>query len=141
MRLPLTSRRNFVLLLLVCYVVLLFDLALLQFPSANPRPNFLPLHSIIGDLGHGGRDFVVNFLGNLVAFLPIGLIPALVRPRSTAAWHVGLFCLTLSALIELLQYASGRRVADVDDLILNTLGGLLGYSGFRWMCPCGMTTH
>ena len=141
MRLPLTSRRNFALLLLVCYVVFLFDLALLQFPTTNPRANFLPLHSIIGDLGHGGRDFVVNFLGNLVAFLPIGLIPALVRPRSTAAWHVGLFCLTLSALIELLQYASGRRVADVDDLILNTLGGLLGYSGFRWMCPRGMTTH
>jgi glycopeptide antibiotics resistance protein len=136
-----TSRRIVVLVLLVCYVVFLFDLALLQFPSTNPRPNFLPLRSIIGDLGHGGRDFVVNFLGNLAAFLPIGLIPPLVRPRSTAAWHVGLFALTLSALIELLQYASGRRVADVDDLILNTLGGLLGYSGFRWICPRGMTSN
>ncbi len=30
-------------------------------------------------------------------------------------------------MIEVVQYTSGRRVADVDDLILNTLGGLLGY--------------
>lgn len=129
-----TSRRIVVLLLLVSYVVFLFDLALLQFPSRNPRPNFLPLHSIIGDLRHGGREFVVNFLGNLVAFLPIGLIPPLARPRSTAAWHVAVFCGSLSALIEVLQYASGRRVADIDDLILNTLGGLLGYFALRWTC-------
>jgi glycopeptide antibiotics resistance protein len=26
-----------------------------------------------------------------------------------------------------LQYFTGRRVADVDDLILNTAGGVLGY--------------
>jgi glycopeptide antibiotics resistance protein len=29
------------------------------------------------------------------------------------------------------QYWSGRRVADVDDLILNTIGGVLGYCALR----------
>jgi glycopeptide antibiotics resistance protein len=133
-----TSRRIVILVLLAFYVVFLFDLALLQFPSTNPQPNVLPLQSIIRDLRHGDRDLVVNFLGNLVAFLPIGLIPPLARPRATAAWHVAVFALTLSALIEALQYASGRRVADIDDLILNTLGALLGYFTLRWTCLHGI---
>ena len=132
---PMTHGRVGILLLLACYALFLLDLALLQFPTANPRANFVPLHSIIGDLGEGGRELVVNFLGNLVAFMPIGLIPPMVQPRATAAWHVALFCLTLSALIEVIQYASGCRVADVDDLILNTIGGLLGYAALQWALP------
>jgi len=45
------------------------------------------------------------------------------------------FGLSLSLAIEGGQYLSGRRVTDVDDLILNTLGSLLGYvsvAGSRW---------
>jgi glycopeptide antibiotics resistance protein len=120
------------LLILSAYVVFLLDLALLQFPSRNPPPNFIPLRSIVAGWIAGGRGFVVNFVGNIVAFLPIGLIPPLACPRRTTAWHVALFCLCLSAMIEVGQYFSGRRVADVDDLILNTLGGLLGYATLRY---------
>ena len=126
-----TTKRTVALVALSVYVLFLLDLALLQFPSKNPRPNFIPLHSMIADWTAGGRGFVVNFVGNLVAFMPIGLMPSLARPRRTRAWHVALFCLCISAFIEVGQYASGRRVADVDDLILNTLGGLSGYFAFR----------
>ena len=42
-------------------------------------------------------------------------------------WHVAVFSLSISFVIEVGQYISGRRVPDVDDLILNTLGGMLGY--------------
>jgi glycopeptide antibiotics resistance protein len=124
---PMSMRRTVVLLCLIVYLLFLLDLALLQFPSNNPPPNFIPLHSIIDDWRAGGRQFVVNFVGNLVAFMPIGLIPPLIPRRRMTAWHVALFCLFVSAIIEVGQYVSGRRVADVDDLILNTLGGLLGY--------------
>jgi glycopeptide antibiotics resistance protein len=127
------SRRILLLLLLTLYVVFLLDLALFQFPGVNPPPNFIPLHSMIGDWSRGGREFVVNFVGNIVAFIPIGLIPPLARPRQATARHAALFSLSLSAIIEVAQYASGRRVADVDDLILNTLGGLLGYFLLGWL--------
>ncbi len=130
-----STRRTVALLCLLAYLLLLLDLALLQFPSNHPPSNFRPLHSIIADWRVGGRQLVVNFAGNLVAFIPIGLIPPLVRPRRTTAWHVALFCLCVSASIEVGQYISGRRVADVDDLILNTLGGLLGYILFV-VGPC-----
>jgi glycopeptide antibiotics resistance protein len=122
-----TLRRAVLLLLLSTYVLFLLDLALLQFPNRSPAPNPIPLRSIIGDWMVGGRAFVVNFLGNIVAFMPIGMIPPLARPRRAGAWQAALFSLSLSAMIEAVQYATGRRVADVDDLILNTAGGLVGY--------------
>lgn len=82
---------------------------------------------MMGDWKTGGRELVVNFLGNVIAFLPIGMIPALAWPRRFRAGGTGIICMALSLTIETVQYASGRRVADVDDVILNTLGGVLGY--------------
>jgi glycopeptide antibiotics resistance protein len=120
-------RRTGLWLLLSAYVLFLLDLALLRFPSRHPAHNVVPLHSMIGDWRSGGRPFVVNFLGNIVAFIPIGMIPPLAWPRRAVAWHAALFSLGFSAMIEVVQYTSGRRVADVDDLILNTSGGLFGY--------------
>jgi glycopeptide antibiotics resistance protein len=122
-----TFHRAVVLLLLSLYVLFLLDLALLEFPSRYPKPNPIPLRSIIGDWKAGGREFVVNFLGNIVAFMPIGMIPPLARPRRAGVWPSALLSLSLSVLIEAVQFSTARRVADVDDIILNTAGGILGY--------------
>ena len=131
-----TLRRAVVLSLLSMYVLFLLDLALLQFPSPHPAPNPIPLRSIIGDWRAGGREFVVNFLGNIVAFMPIGMIPLLARPRWTRVWPAALLSLSLSVLIEAVQFSTGRRVADVDDIILNTAGGILGYYALSLSLSC-----
>ena len=67
---------------------------------------------------------LVNFLGNIVMFIPIGLFAGLLldRPR----WWKGTICaFALSFFIEISQLIVCRGT-DVDDLILNALGGLLG---------------
>ena len=116
-------RRKIILaVLLFAYIIFLFEIALFRFPSTNPAPNFVPFRTIIGDWTAGWQEFVVNFIGNIVAFVPMGLIPPLILGRRTKLWHVALFGLSLSLAIEGGQYLSGRRVTDVDDLILNTLG-------------------
>ena len=68
---------------------------------------------------------VINFLGNIVMFMPNGFLTALLmaRPRW---WKSVLATLGLSLLIETCQLFVNRGT-DVDDLILNTLGGLCGY--------------
>ena len=129
--------RVIALILLFAYLLFLLDLTWLQFPSRSPGHNVVPFRSVVNDWQEGGRELVVNFAGNIVAFLPIGLIPAAIRPRSARLWHAVLFCLTLSSLIEVVQYATGRRVADVDDVLLNTLGGALGYLLFWWPFAIG----
>jgi glycopeptide antibiotics resistance protein len=121
-------KRTMLLAVLLCgYIMFLFEIALLRFPSTNPAPNFVPFRTIIGDWTSGWQEFLVNFIGNIVAFMPMGLIPPWILGRRTKLWNVALFGLSLSSAIEGGQYLSGRRVADVDDLILNTLGSLLGY--------------
>jgi glycopeptide antibiotics resistance protein len=120
-------RRFLLAALLAAYLVFLFDLAWLRFLATNPKPNWIPFHSMIGDWRNGGREFVVNFLGNIVAFLPMGLLPPHIVRRRTTIWQIALFSLAISLAIETGQFFSGRRVPDVDDLILNTVGGVLGY--------------
>ena len=123
----LLNRKTILTIVLSAYIIFLLDLALFRFPATRPVVNWVPFRSMIHDWQNGGWGFVVNFLGNLVAFLPMGLLPPLIRERRTALWQVALFSLSISFAIEAGQYVSGRRVPDVDDLILNTLGGVLGY--------------
>jgi len=67
----------------------------------------------------------VNFPGNILMFLPIGLFAGLLmdRPRW---WKGTLWAFSLSLFIEVFQLFVSRGT-DIDDLILNTLGGLLGH--------------
>lgn len=71
---------------------------------------------------------LVNFLGNIVMFVPIGFFASLLsdKPRW---WKGTLWTFALSLFIETAQLFVCRGT-DVDDLILNTLGGLLGYGLF-----------
>ena len=129
-------RKTVLLYIIFVYVIFLFYLALFQFPTVDPPTNFIPMHSMITDWTVGGRGFVVNFIGNIVAFIPIGLIPVLARRRRSTVWQAGLFCLGLSMIIEGGQYVSRRRVTDVDDLILNTIGGVIGYGMYKCLGRC-----
>jgi glycopeptide antibiotics resistance protein len=122
------TRRVILAVCLVLYLLFLFDIAWLHFPAPNPTPNWIPFHSMIKDCRNGGWGFVVNFLGNIVAFLPIGSLPPLIWHRRVTIWQIAFLSLGVSLAIETGQYVSGRRVPDVDDLILNTVGGVLGYA-------------
>ncbi|APW62368.1 hypothetical protein BSF38_03907 [Paludisphaera borealis] len=101
-----------------------------QHPGYRPvehRYNLAPFRSIIRDVPSGGRGLWLNIIGNVVVFTPIGLaVRAFRGPRSLIP--AAFASAALSALIEIVQFQSGRRYSDVDDVILNTLGGVLGYA-------------
>lgn len=68
--------------------------------------------------------FLYLFVGNLVWFVPLGvLLPVLTKARNaTILWGLG-----LSLYIEVSQYVFGTGVSEVEDLILNTAGTGIGY--------------
>lgn len=68
--------------------------------------------------------FLYLFVGNLVCFVPLGvLLPVLTKARNaTILWGLG-----LSLYIEVSQYVFGTGVSEVEDLILNTAGTGIGY--------------
>lgn len=73
---------------------------------------------------HNYRYFAYLFIGNLVWFAPAGF---LVRLRNGRLIHALLSGFLLSFAVEAGQYVLGSGVSELDDLILNTLGALLGY--------------
>jgi glycopeptide antibiotics resistance protein len=78
----------------------------------------------------GFRIFFINVFGNILAFMPMGFfLPALWGMRKRGVLVV-LCCFSLSLLVEVTQLVCRLGSFDVDDLFLNTLGGLLGYLVF-----------
>ena len=77
------------------------------------------------------RIAAFNLFGNVVLFIPYGIfLPYLFR-RMRALWKVMLFGAVTIVCVELLQIATLRGSCDVDDLILNMMGILIGYIVFR----------
>ena len=69
--------------------------------------------------------FNYNVLGNLLIFLPFGyLIGVYVNPKKI--WPVIITTLLTSGVVEFVQLKIGRAF-DIDDIILNIVGGMFGY--------------
>ena len=86
----------------------------------------------------GSLYFLINVVGNVVAFMPFGfLVPVLYREQRREATHNGhyfrsflfvtLLGFVLSLGVETIQLISKVGCFDVDDLMLNTSGVVLGY--------------
>ncbi len=70
--------------------------------------------------------FFLNFLGNILIFVPIGLLPPLLWKRCRRFWKMALLGCGLSVLIEVTQLLLPRGT-DIDDVWLNTTGAVTGY--------------
>lgn len=88
-----------------------------------PVSNWVPLRGIVNELHNVNHALgIVNIVGNVALFVPTGLLAGLLfRPRRAAF----LLAPVLSTCIEITQSYAGLS-ADIDDIILNTLGGAIG---------------
>ncbi|MFJ9687301.1 VanZ family protein [Streptomyces bacillaris] len=74
----------------------------------------------------------ITMVPNVIMFLPLGfllplLFPRITRGRTVLACAVVSLGIEVTQLLQYIAFANGRAV-DVNDLIANTLGGLLGYA-------------
>lgn len=78
----------------------------------------------------GIRNFRNNFVGNILMFVPMGIFLSLLYRHKF--WKVFLISAMASCIIEFIQFLNMHwgyyRFVDVDDVILNTLGGVVGYA-------------
>ena len=73
------------------------------------------------------REALLNLIGNTAMFIPLGIVwPAVFKKLNTHG-KVILAGVGVSLTIEVLQLPFFGRSTDIDDLILNTLGFLIGY--------------
>lgn len=124
------NREHFVLyqelfkLASIIYVLILFQIVTNQDVVSWSTNNFIPFREIFR-YKIGSRLFLKNVVGNMLLFLPYGFFASYYLKEE----HPGLILfLTLvgSCVIETVQMSIGR-VFDVDDILLNAVGGLLGF--------------
>lgn len=119
------------------YLVVLLALTFAPIGADNElgkRINLEPFATIQSALRHGPGSGVFRLMIlNVVAFAPLGLLLPMVASWARGLVVVFVVALSLSAAIELGQLAVSQyvgyayRSADVDDVILNVLGALVGY--------------
>ncbi|MCD7708579.1 MAG: VanZ family protein [Clostridiales bacterium] len=75
----------------------------------------------------GRKTVMINLAGNVIAFLPFGILWPIVRDYKTNWFFTTLTAFALSLAAELLQLIFKIGSFDVDDLLLNTAGAVVGY--------------
>ena len=92
---------------------------------SNGSLNLVPFSDLIRIANNDMGVFIYLALGNVVVFMPFGFFVAWYE-KNVGLTVVTLWGFFLSLGIELSQYVFGTGVTEIDDIILNTLGCLLG---------------
>ncbi|QWH17885.1 VanZ family protein [Bacillus mycoides] len=143
---------NFLFIIYICMVVAvtLFPLPI-GFPSSvenlNRSVNIIPFASIIKDIGQMGSAYdgdvlfmigliVRNVGGNVLLLMPLGFLAPLIWNKFKKVKNAILLGFIISVSIELLQLIESLvsgwgRITDIDDVICNVLGSIIGYSIYK----------
>jgi glycopeptide antibiotics resistance protein len=112
----------------------------LTLEPAHPLPgqvvddNLIPFQTLGIYLNNLGSEFWLrNLFGNLALLLPLGLLGPIASPALDRWWRIALLALLVSTAIELTQLLVPDRSADIDDVIVNLAGALLGFALLRGM--------
>lgn len=77
---------------------------------------------------------ILNLVGNVIGFMPLGAFLPVLHSRCRRLWKTAAICLMVSVEVELVQLITQTGICDIDDVLLNTLGGVLGYGVYRLCC-------
>lgn len=77
--------------------------------------------------GQSRIDFLYNSFGNVLCFVPIGILTLIVFSKKMNFIRTLVFGIGLSLIIESLQFVLDTGVTDIDDVFFNTCGLILGY--------------
>ncbi len=99
--------------------------------TAEGQANFVPFKTIGPYLfGHKGLMIAgINIVGNIALLLPVGFLVPFVYTNMTwkKAFALGV---VVGLVIEVLQVVLRVGIFDIDDVILNALGVVMGYGVF-----------
>jgi glycopeptide antibiotics resistance protein len=98
--------------------------------------NLIPFNSIMEFLSGGTENLkrfaFSNLVGNIIIFIPLGICLPLLKKDKRVFVNL-LFIFIASLFAEVIQGILGIGTADIDDIILNCLGGLLGILGYKFL--------
>jgi glycopeptide antibiotics resistance protein len=149
-KLSLSSKRELFLLLVVIYIVSIASITVIPLPEfrkdelSTPHINLIPLATIVGGIIGIFKDVhhqlvlinvSENFFGNILMFIPFGILIPILNTKYDDLKKIFWTALLCSAIIETIQFLSMSfniyRYVDIDDVILNTTGAVIGYALYK----------
>lgn len=124
----------FIIYMVALVYFLFFSEQMGRIPSDEYKYSLRPLKEIrryLTYIDQLGLWYVfLNLAGNVMAFVPFGFVlPVITRYRKF--YQVFFLSMEFSLIVEIIQLVSKVGSFDVDDILLNTLGGVLGYVAYQ----------
>ena len=121
-----TFYKEFYDLLTIIYVLLLYQM-LLSTENASSGINIISFREITR-YEIGSTLFFYNVIGNIALFIPFGYFMS-DKLKAKKTTHIIIISTIISLTAELIQYKIGRAF-DIDDVLLNVTGAIIGYFGY-----------
>lgn len=115
--------KELIYLISIIYILCLFHVVTFQ-DSNYGVSNFIPFHEMFR-YEIGSAKFMKNILGNIMLFIPYGFLSSYLL-KNKKFTIISILTIITSVTIETVQYYIGR-VFDIDDVLLNLVGGILGF--------------
>ncbi len=139
---------TFVALTLAAYAIVVLALTLFPLPTSGryiadtrangfgPLMNTVPLRTIRKAVASGSSTAALQVVGNALMLAPLAMLLPMLRPRLARWRRIIPICFAVSCAIELVQLSVSLAMGihyksfDVDDILLNTVGGVVGFGAF-----------
>ena len=131
---PFVLHKELITLFFVVYILCMFQVVTFQDVSNIGTNNYVPFREILR-YDYGSRLFIKNIIGNMVMFVPYGFFVAYYS-KSQSYKNAFALIFIASVVIEVTQLAIGR-VFDVDDILLNVIGGSIGFVLYKLLDKLG----
>lgn len=124
---------SFVIYVLALFYFTIGKSAPLMINGKWQRANLIPLRTIGNYVnmiikGHSITAVaIINLAGNLLLLLPMAIYLPYYIKALRVFWKDTLAVFAIDLLIEIIEYITARGSFDIDDIILNMLGAIIGY--------------
>ncbi len=127
---PFPWKKAILTMLLAGWAVLLLYVTVFQgsFGGGARWLNLQPFLMLREALNRFTPQTWLNLLINLLPFVPLGILLPLLFPKTEKWYGILAAGLGTALAMELLQYVTAEGICDIDDLILDTMGTMLGWS-------------
>lgn len=106
-----------------------FDTYMYKIEGLRGLINIIPFKETIETLSDNTISImnpIRNIVGNILIFIPLGFLIPIINPNLKKIAKVTLIGFFASLSIEILQIFTMGNVCDIDDVIFNTIGALIG---------------
>lgn len=122
-----------ILLFIIYCLFLIYILFLRRSKNISVKYNIVPFKTYIEyftKIINSSIDIktaILNFIANIFLFVPMGYFLPKIFKKVNSFNKTTIISMLIIILIEVMQYITKLGIADIDDVILNTIGAMIGY--------------